>query len=77
MALCFCVIGFFGLDYVLLHGKNLDPHQSPKYRHIMTTFALYLYISVSVLVSVFSILNMSVKHYALDDWKPLFNTLYW
>jgi hypothetical protein len=68
---------FVGLGYVLLHGKKLDPHQSPKDRHIMTTAAFHSYTSISILVSVFFILNRSVDHYALDDWEPLFNSLYW
>ena len=68
---------FVGLGYVLLHGKKLDPHQSPKDRHIMTTAAFHSYTSISMLVSVFFILNRSVDHYALDDWEPLFNSLYW
>ncbi|GAC22304.1 hypothetical protein [Paraglaciecola arctica] len=68
---------FVGLGYTLLHGKKLDPHQSPKDRHIMTTAAFHSYTSVSILVSVFFILNRSVDHYALDDWEALFNSLYW
>ena len=68
---------FVGLGYVMLHGKKLDPHQSPKDRHIMTTAAFHSYTSISMLVSVFFILNRSVDHYALDDWEPLFNSLYW
>lgn len=68
---------FIGLGYTLLHGKKLDPHQSPKDRHIMTTAAFHSYTSVSILVSVFFILNRSVDNYALEDWEALFNSLYW
>lgn len=67
---------FVGLGYTLLKGKKLDPHQSPEDRRIMTTAAFHSYTSVSMLVSVFFILNRSVDHYALDDWEPLFNSLY-
>jgi hypothetical protein len=68
---------FIGLGYVLLKGKKLDPHQSPEDRHKMTTAVFHSYTSVSILVSVFFIINRSVDHYSLDNWEPLFNTLYW
>ena len=68
---------FVGLGYVLLHGKKLDPHQSPEDRRISTTAVFHSYTSVSILVSVFFILNRSVEHYVLHDWEPLFNSLYW
>lgn len=68
---------FIGLGYVLLHGKKLDPHQSPKDRHIMTTAAFRSYTSVSILVSIFFIINRCVYYYSLDNWEPLFNSLYW
>lgn len=49
---------FVGLGYVLLHGKKLDPHQSAKDRHTMTSNVFRSYTSVSILVSVFFIINM-------------------
>jgi len=68
---------FVGLGYVLLKGKKLDPHQSSEDRHKMTTAVFHSYTSVSILVSIFFIINRSVDHYSLDNWEPLFNTLYW
>lgn len=68
---------FVGLGYVLLHGKKLDPHQSPEDRHKMTTVVFRNYTSVSILVSVFIIINRCEDYYSLDNWEPLLNTLYW
>jgi hypothetical protein len=68
---------FVGLGSVLLKGKKLDPHQSPEDRHKMITTAFRSYISVSILVSVYFIINRCVDHYSLDSWEPLFNSLYW
>jgi hypothetical protein len=76
-AMILCNGLFIGLGYVLLHGKKLDPHQSPKDRHIMTTAVFRSYTSVSILVSIFFIINRCVNHYSLDSWEPLFNSLYW
>lgn len=67
---------FVGLSYTLFHGKKLDPHQSPKDRHIMLTSAFH-HTSVSILVSAFFILNRGVDHSSLDDWEAIFNSLYW
>ena len=68
---------FLGLGYVLLKGKKLDPHQSSldRQKMIMTSFRSYT--SVSILISVFFILNRSVEHYSIDNWEPLINSLYW
>ena len=68
---------FIGLGYVLLHGKKLDPHQSAQDRHIMTTAVFRSYTSVSILVSIFFIINRCVDYYSLDIWEPLLNSLYW
>lgn len=68
---------FVGLGYVLLHGKKLDPHQSPEDRHKMTTTVFRSYTSVSILVSIFLIINRCVDNYSLDNWEPLLNSLYW
>jgi hypothetical protein len=68
---------FVGLGYVLLHGKKLDPHQSPKDRHIMISAVFRSYTSVSILVSVFFTINRCVEHFSIDIWEPLINSLYW
>jgi hypothetical protein len=68
---------FVGLGYVLLKGKKLDPHQSPEDRQKMTRAVFRSYTSVSVLVSVFFIINRCVEHYSIDSWEPLINSLYW
>jgi hypothetical protein len=68
---------FIGLGYTLIHGKKLDPHQSPVDRHKMATAVFRSYTSVSILVSIFFILNRCVDYYSLDIWEPLLNSLYW
>jgi len=67
---------FIGLGYTLLKGKKLDPYQSTEDRKRMTTGAFHSYTSVSILVSLFLILNRLVNHYSLDNWEPIFNSLY-
>ena len=76
-SMIFCNGLFIGLGYLLLHGKKLDPHQSPEDRNKMTTTVFRSYTSVSILVSVFFIINRCVDFYSLDNWEPLFNSLYW
>lgn len=68
---------FVGLGYVLLRGKKLDPHQSPKDRHTMISAVFRSYTSVSILVSMFFIINRCAEHYSIDNWEPLINSLYW
>ncbi|MEP1445087.1 MAG: hypothetical protein ABJK37_03105 [Paraglaciecola sp.] len=68
---------FVGLGYVLLRGKKLDPHQSSKDRRIMTSAVFRSYTSVSILVSVFFIINRCTEHYSIYNWEPIFNSLYW
>lgn len=72
-----CNALFVGLGYKILHGKKLDPHQSPEDRHTMACTAFRSYTSVSMLVSVFFIFNQSIEHYGLEAWEPIFNCLYW
>tara|TARA_R110000868_G_scaffold172031_3_gene407818 strand:- start:110 stop:982 length:873 start_codon:yes stop_codon:yes gene_type:complete len=76
-AMLLCNGLFVGLGYVLLHGKRLDPHQSTEDRHTMTSAVFRSYTSVSILVSVFFIINRCVEHYSIYDWEPLINSLYW
>ena len=68
---------FFVLGYILLQGKKLDPYQSPEDRHKMITVVFRSYTSVSILVSIFFIINRCVDYYSLDNWEPVFNSLYW
>ena len=68
---------FIGLGYTLLRGKKLDPHQSPEDRHKATTAVFRSYTSISILVSIFFIINRCVDYYSLDIWEPLLNSLYW
>ncbi|MFT5997336.1 MAG: hypothetical protein ACI9RV_002947 [Glaciecola sp.] len=72
-----CNVLFIGLGYVLLRGKRLDPHQSPEDRHKTTTAVFRSYTSISILVSIFFIINRCVDYYSLDIWEPLLNSLYW
>ncbi|WP_299078125.1 hypothetical protein [uncultured Paraglaciecola sp.] len=68
---------FVFLGYLLLQGKKQDPHQSPEDRHTMTTTAFRSYTSISMLASVFFIINRCVFHFSLETWEPLLNSLYW
>ncbi|MGJ8678965.1 hypothetical protein [Paraglaciecola sp.] len=68
---------FIVLGYILIHGKKLDPHQSAVDRHNATAVVIKSYTSISMLISVFFIFNLSVDEFSLQDWEPMFNSLYW
>jgi hypothetical protein len=68
---------FIGMGYMLINGKKLDPHQAPEDRRKMTIAVIHSYSSMSLLVSLFFIMNRCVEHYVLYDWEPLLNSLYW
>jgi hypothetical protein len=72
-----CNALFLGLGCVLLNGKKLDPHQSSQDRQKMTMATFRSYTSISILVSVFFIINRLVEQYSIDIWEPLINSLYW
>ncbi len=76
-AMLLCNGLFFGFGYRLLKGKKLDPYQSAQDRKNMTTGAFLSYTAVSILVSVFFILNQSITFYSLHIWEPMMNSLYW
>jgi hypothetical protein len=68
---------FIVLGYILIHGKKLDPHQSTVDRHNATSVVIKSYTSISMLISVFFIFNISVDEFSLQAWEPMFNSLYW
>lgn len=68
---------FIVLGYILIHGKKLDPHQSAADRHNATAVVITSYTSISMLISVFFIFNLSVDEFSLHAWEPMFNSLYW
>lgn len=68
---------FIVLGYILIHGKKLDPHQSAADRHNATAVVITSYTSISMLISVFFIFNLSVDEFSLQAWEPMFNSLYW